>query len=55
MKLKVVFVAAMLVTPTAALAAPGIVTASVGLRAGPGPGLPDGRPHSRRPHVNIHG
>ena len=40
MKLKGVLIAAVLLTPTAALAAPGMVTASVGLRAGPGPGFP---------------
>jgi uncharacterized protein YraI len=55
MKVKGVFVAAMLLTPTAALAAPGIVTASVGMRAGPGPGFPmvDRIPGGAR--VNIHG
>jgi uncharacterized protein YraI len=55
MKLKAVFVTAMLLTPTAALAAPGIVTTSVGLRAGPGPGFPvvDRIPGGSR--VNIHG
>jgi uncharacterized protein YraI len=55
MKLKQVFVAAMLLAPTAALAAPGIVTASVGMRAGPGPGFPmvDRTPGGA--HVNIHG
>ncbi len=55
MKLKGVLVAAMLLAPSAALAAPGIVTASVGLRAGPGPGFPmvDRIPGGER--VNIHG
>jgi uncharacterized protein YraI len=55
MKFKVVLAAAMLLAPTAALAAPGIVTASVGLRAGPGPGFPmvDRIPGGSR--VNIHG
>ncbi|WFU44857.1 SH3 domain-containing protein [Bradyrhizobium sp. CB82] len=55
MKLRLVFAAAMLLAPTAALAAPGIVTASVGLRAGPGPGFPmvDRIPGGSR--VNIHG
>ena len=50
-----VFVAAMLLTPTAALAAPGIVTESVSMRAGPGPGFPtvDRIPGGAR--VNIHG
>lgn len=55
MKLRSALVAALLLTPTAALAAPGIVTASVGLRAGPGPGFPmvDRIPEGTR--VNIHG
>jgi uncharacterized protein YraI len=55
MKLRAVFVTAMLLTPTAALAAPGIVTTSVGMRAGPGPGFPvvDRIPGGSR--VNIHG
>ncbi|WP_027526786.1 SH3 domain-containing protein [Bradyrhizobium sp. Ec3.3] len=55
MKLRLVLAAAMLLAPTAALAAPGIVTASVGLRAGPGPGFPmvDRIPGGAR--VNIHG
>ena len=45
----------MLLAPTAALAAPGIVTASTGVRAGPGPGFPlVGRiPGGSR--VNVHG
>src|SRR5216683_8138752 len=55
MKLKVVFVAAMLLTPTAALAAPGIVTASVGLMAGPGPGFPVVDRIPGGSHVNING
>src|SRR5712672_3012670 len=55
MKLKSLFVAAMLLTPTAALAAPGVVTASVSMRAGPGPGFPmvDRIPGGAR--VDIHG
>ncbi|MGY8662250.1 SH3 domain-containing protein [Bradyrhizobium sp. UFLA05-109] len=55
MKLRLAFAAAMLLAPTAALAAPGIVTASVGLRAGPGPGFPmvDRIPGGSR--VNVHG
>src|SRR5512143_391847 len=55
MKLKGVLVAALLLAPSAALAAPGIVTASVGLRAGPGPGFPmvDRIPAGGR--VDIHG
>jgi uncharacterized protein YraI len=55
MKLKQVFVAAMLLAPTAALAAPGIVTASVGMRAGPGPGFPMVDRIPGGAHVNIHG
>ncbi|WP_245324422.1 SH3 domain-containing protein, partial [Bradyrhizobium sp. AT1] len=44
-----------MLAPTAALAAPGIVTVSTGLRAGPGPGFPivDRVPEGAR--VNIHG
>ena len=55
MKLKGVLVAAMLLAPTAALAAPGVVTTSVSMRAGPGPGFPVvGRvPGGSR--VNVHG
>lgn len=55
MKLRSVLVAALLLAPSAALAAPGMVTASVGLRAGPGPGFPmvDRIPEGAR--VNIHG
>jgi uncharacterized protein YraI len=55
MKLKAILTAAMLLVPTAALAAPGIVTTSTGLRAGPGPGFPlvDRIPGGAR--VNIHG
>jgi uncharacterized protein YraI len=55
MKLKAILAAAMLLVPTAALAAPGIVTTSTGLRAGPGPGFPlvDRIPGGAR--VNIHG
>src|SRR5215468_4855234 len=55
MKLKAILTAALLLAPTAALAAPGIVTESTGLRAGPGPGFPlvDRIPGSSR--VNIHG
>jgi len=55
MKLKTIFVAAMLLTPTAALAAPGIVTESVGIRAGPGPGFPMVDRIPGGAHVNIHG
>jgi len=55
MKLRSVLVAALLLAPTAALAAPGIVTVSTGLRAGPGSGFPvvDRVPEGAR--VNIHG
>lgn len=55
MRLKTALVAALLLAPTAALAAPGIVTVSTGLRAGPGPGFPlvDRVPEGAR--VNIHG
>ncbi|MBR0796756.1 SH3 domain-containing protein [Bradyrhizobium jicamae] len=55
MKLKGAFVAALLLMPTAALAAPGIVTTTVGLRAGPGGGFPtvDRIPGGAR--VDIHG
>jgi uncharacterized protein YraI len=55
MKLKAVLTAALLLAPTAALAAPGIVTVSTGLRAGPGPGFPlvDRIPGGAR--VNVHG
>ena len=55
MKLKAILTAAMLLAPTAALAAPGIVTVSTGLRAGPGPGFPlvDRIPGGSR--VNVHG
>jgi uncharacterized protein YraI len=55
MELKGVLFAAMLLAPTAALAAPGIVTTSVSMRAGPGPGFPvvDRVPGGSR--VNVHG
>jgi len=55
MKLKAILTAALLLAPTAALAAPGVVTISAGLRAGPGPGFPlvDRIPGGT--HVNIHG
>lgn len=55
MKLKAVLTAAMLLVPTAALAAPGIVTESAGLRAGPGRDFPlvDRIPGGSR--VDIHG
>jgi uncharacterized protein YraI len=56
MKLKQLFIAAaVLLFPAAALAAPGIVTTEVSLRAGPGEGFPtvDRIPGGAR--VNIHG
>jgi len=56
MKLRRLFIAAaVLLLPTAALAAPGIVTTTVSLRAGPGEGFPmvDRIPGGDR--VNIHG
>ncbi|OKO91203.1 peptide-binding protein [Bradyrhizobium sp. NAS80.1] len=55
MRLRSVLVAALLLAPTAALAAPGIVTVSTGLRAGPGSGFPlvDRVPEGAR--VDIHG
>lgn len=55
MRLRTALVAALLLAPTAALAAPGVVTVSTGLRAGPGPGFPlvDRVPEGAR--VNIHG
>ena len=55
MKLKAILVAAALLAPTAALAAPGIVTVSAGLRAGPGRDFPlvDRIPGGAR--VNVHG
>ncbi len=56
MKLRAMFIAAaVLLMPTAALAAPGIVTTTVSLKAGPGAGFPtvDRIPGGDR--VNIHG
>ena len=56
MKLRGLFIAAaVLLMPTAALAAPGIVTTTVSLRAGPGEGFPtvDRIPGGAR--INIHG
>jgi uncharacterized protein YraI len=56
MKLRTLFIAAaVLLTPAAALAAPGIVTTTVSLKAGPGEGFPtvDRIPGGAR--VNIHG
>jgi uncharacterized protein YraI len=55
MKLKLLFAAALLLAPTAALAAPGLVSVSVGMRAGPGPGFPTVDRIPAGSHVNIHG
>jgi uncharacterized protein YraI len=55
MTLKGVLVAAMLLTPAAVLAAPGIVTTSVSMRAGPGTGFPTVDRVPGGAHVNIHG
>jgi uncharacterized protein YraI len=51
----IVVAAALLIAPAAALAAPGLVTSSVSLKAGPGPGFPsvDRIPAGAR--VNVHG
>jgi uncharacterized protein YraI len=55
MKLKAILTATLLLVPAAALAAPGIVTTTTSLRAGPGDGFPlvDRIPDGAR--VNIHG
>ncbi|MET4478330.1 SH3 domain-containing protein [Bradyrhizobium sp. F1.13.3] len=55
MKFRSVLLAALLLAPTAAMAAPGMVTVSTGLRAGPGSGFPlvDRIPEGAR--VDIHG
>ncbi len=55
MKFKGLFVAALLLTPAAALAAPGIVTTSVGMKAGPGSGFPTVDRIPGGAHVDIHG
>ncbi|HTE97971.1 MAG TPA: SH3 domain-containing protein, partial [Bradyrhizobium sp.] len=55
MKLSGLFIAAMLLMPTAALAAPGIVTTTVSLRAGPGEGFPTVDRIPGGAGVNIHG
>jgi uncharacterized protein YraI len=55
MKLKGVLVAALLLTPAAALAAPGVVTTSVSMRAGPGTGFPMVDRVPGGAHVDIHG
>jgi uncharacterized protein YraI len=51
----ILIAAAMLLLPTAALAAPGMVTTSVSLRAGPGDGFPAVDRIPGGSHVNIHG
>jgi uncharacterized protein YraI len=55
MKLRGALVAALLLTPAAALAAPGIVTTSVSMRAGPGTGFPTVNRVPGGARVNIHG
>ena len=47
--------AVLLAVPTAAIAAPGLVTTSVSMRAGPGPGFPAVDRIPGGAHVNIHG
>src|ERR1700675_3521671 len=55
-KLRALFIAAaVLLMPTAALAAPGIVTTTVSLRAGPGEGFPTVDRIPGGAGVNIHG
>ena len=51
----ILIAAAILLFPSAALAAPGLVTTSVGLRAGPGDGFPVVDRIPGGSHVNIHG
>ena len=51
----ILIAAAMLLLPSAALAAPGMVTTSVSLRAGPGDGFPVVDRIPGGSHVNIHG
>lgn len=55
MRLKGALIAAMLLTPAAALAAPGLVTTSISMRAGPGPAFPVVDRIPGGAHVNIHG
>ena len=55
MKLRGLFIAAALLMPTAAMAAPGIVTTTVSLRAGPGEGFPTVDRIPGGATVNIHG
>jgi uncharacterized protein YraI len=51
----ILIAAAMLLLPTVALAAPGMVTTNVSLRAGPGDGFPVVDRIPGGSHVNIHG
>jgi uncharacterized protein YraI len=51
----ILIAAAMLLLPSAALAAPGMVTTTVSLRAGPGDGFPVVDRVPGGSHVNIHG
>jgi uncharacterized protein YraI len=51
----ILIAAAMLLLPSAALAAPGLVTTTVSLRAGPGDGFPVVDRIPGGSHVNIHG
>jgi uncharacterized protein YraI len=55
MKLRGVLIAALMLMPAAALAAPGIVTTSVNMRAGPGTGFPAVNRVPGGARVNIHG
>lgn len=55
MKLKGVLVATMLLVPAAAMAAPGMVTTSVSMRAGPGTGFPMVNSIPGGAEVDIHG
>ena len=52
---RILIAAAMLLLPSAALAAPGLVTTTVSLRAGPGDGFPVVDRIPGGSHVNIHG
>ncbi len=55
MKLKGILAALLLTLPTAALAAPGIVSVSASMRAGPGPRFPMVDRIPAGAHVDIHG
>src|ERR1700761_4293666 len=52
---RILLAAAMLLLPSAALAAPGMVTTNVSLRAGPGDGFPVVDRIPGGSHVDIHG